>query len=127
MGVCVSRGRSDTDPASLVLRDVAGSLDERRKRSQRFRELEERMLRDRDRICQTTQRLIMCAKDAYLQQLRRRGPLLGIDLERFREVVAENRGERLGVRDLRRPVRRDEVQRLERVLVQIWGLALDHL
>ena len=64
---------------------------------------------------------------AHLKHFRRVGPLLRVDLERLREVVPEYWRERLRVRDLGRAVCGDEVERLEGVLVEIWGLALDHL
>jgi len=46
------------------------------------------------------------------EKLSCRGPLLGVDLERLLEEIAEDVRELLRVVDRRRAVRSDEVQRL---------------
>src|ERR1700761_5651717 len=91
-------------PLLRYLGNFAGSLDERRKGAQRLAEREERVL----------------------QQLRRTWPFICVHLERLREVVAENRRKTFGVCNGRRTVRCNQVQRLERVLVEIGWFPLDH-
>jgi hypothetical protein len=89
----------------LRLGDIPRRLDQRRQRPQRLAQLKERMLKRPARI----------------------RSLLRVHLERLRQIVPERPAQRFRVRDRRRPVRRDEVKRLERVLVQVRRLALDHL
>jgi hypothetical protein len=110
----------------LALRLVASGLDERRKRSKRLAQLEERMLR------RATALLVIKYSDSmeantHRQQLRCIGPFFGVDLQRLRKVVPERRAKRLRICDLRCAIGRNEVKRLERVLVKVWRLALDHL
>ena len=60
----------------------------------------------------------------YLKRLLRIWSFLCIDLERAGEVVFEYCAERIRVLNLRRSVRCNEIQRLERVLIQIRRFAL---
>lgn len=64
---------------------------------------------------------------AYLQQGIRIWPLLRVDLKCLGEVVFEEIRERLRVVDARCAIRGDEVECLERVLVEIWWFTFDHL
>ena len=64
---------------------------------------------------------------AYLQQGIGIWPLLRVDLKRLGEVVFEDIRERLRVIDGRCAICGDEVECLERVLVEIWWFAFDHL
>ena len=64
---------------------------------------------------------------AYLQQGIGIWPLLRIDLERLGEVVLEDIREGIGVVNSRRAICGDEIECLERVLVEIWWFTLDHL
>ena len=63
----------------------------------------------------------------YLQRLRRIRPLLRVHLKRLLQIVREHRREVFRVRNLRRAICGDEVERLQRVLVQVRRLALNHL
>ena len=61
-----------------------------------------------------------------LEQLLSIWPLLRIHLQTFCQVILEHVRQRLGIIDRGRSIRRDQVKRLERILVQIWRLAFDH-
>ena len=64
---------------------------------------------------------------AYPEQRTGIWPLLRVPLQRPRQIITEHRAQSLRVGNLRRPVRSDEVQSLERVLVKVGRLAFDHL
>ena len=98
------RGTRESKPYLLLFRNLPSSLDQGRQRTQRLGQFEERML----------------------EQFRRRRSLLCVNLERLGEVVCKHLREILRVGDLWRAVGGDEVECLERVLVQVRRLALDH-
>ena len=99
------RRTRESKPYLLLFRNLPSSLDQGRQRTQRLGQFEERML----------------------EQFRRRRSLLCVNLERLGEVVCKHLREILRVGDLWRAVGGDEVECLERVLVQVRRLALDHL
>jgi hypothetical protein len=99
------RGTRESKPYLLLFRNLPSSLDQGRQRTQRLGELEERML----------------------EQFRRCRSFLCVNLERLGEVVCKHLREILRVGDLWRAVGGDEVECLERVLVQVGRLAFDHL
>ena len=74
---------------------------------------------------QSRQRLRL-RQEGMSEKVSRRRSLVGIDFERDREEIAEHDRELLRVVDSRRAVRRDQVQRAERLLVEIWRFAFDH-
>jgi hypothetical protein len=62
----------------------------------------------------------------YLEQSLGIWPLLGIDLETLGKVILEHVTECLRVINSRSPIRRDQVKRLERVLVEVRRFPFDH-
>lgn len=60
------------------------------------------------------------------QQLARASPALDINTETDAEEVLERHPKLLGVAEARSTIRGDQVQRLERLLVEVWWLGLDH-
>ena len=61
-----------------------------------------------------------------LQQFRRSRSLLRVYLECLGKVIREDSRQILGICDLRRPIRRNKVERLERVLIQVGRLSFNH-
>ena len=79
-----------------------------------------------DERSQSRQRLRL-RQEGVSEEVCRRWSLVGIDLERDGEEIAEHDRELLRVIDRRRAVRRDQVQGTERLLVEVWRFAFDHL
>lgn len=75
---------------------------------------------------ETTWTNLGLVEEGVREELGGAGPLVGVDLEALLEEVAEDDRELLGVVDRRAAVRRDEVQRSQRVLVEVRRLAFDH-
>lgn len=63
---------------------------------------------------------------SHLQNLGRIWPLLRIDLQGLRQIVPEDGREHFWVGNRRRTVGRNEVQCLQRILIEVWRFALDH-
>ena len=60
------------------------------------------------------------------QQLARAGPALDINTETNAEEVLKRHPKLFGVAEARSTIRGDQVQRLQRLLVEVWRLRLDH-
>ena len=67
------------------------------------------------------------AATTYLQQLVCGRPALDVYAETYAQEALQLSAERLGLFQRRRAVRRDEVKRLQRLFIEVWGLVLDHL
>ena len=63
---------------------------------------------------------------AYLKELRSIRSLLSIDFQCFSKVITEDWRQVLRVRNSGCAIRRDQIQCLERVLVQVGWLSLNH-
>ena len=107
---------------SLAFRNLSCSFYQRGERAQRFTEFEEWVLQNETREFHS----IEVKNTTHLQQLTRRRPLLRVHLESLRKVITKYRRECVGIRDRGSPIRRDEVERFQWVLIEIRGLAFDH-
>ena len=66
------------------------------------------------------------ARATHVEYTRCVWPSFGVDIERRLEEIPEGGRELFGIVDLGCAIGRDEIQRAQRILVEIRWLALDH-